>query len=152
MDAAMLVVTVSAGGERDGCLVGFHSQTSIDPERYTVWLSTENHTYELALQATHLGVHLLGRYQIDLAERFGGQTADDGVDKLTGTDVITSPEGVPVLGRRVAGFVGRIVTRLDADGDHVGFVLEPIDVVSDPSMEPLRLGDAIGIEPGHPRS
>ena len=39
LDAAMVVVTVAVGDERDGCLVGFHSQSSIDPRRYVVWLS-----------------------------------------------------------------------------------------------------------------
>jgi flavin reductase (DIM6/NTAB) family NADH-FMN oxidoreductase RutF len=152
MDPAMIVVTASVGEERDGCLVGFHSQSSIDPERYTVWISKENHTLELVRQASHVGVHLLGKFQLDLAERFGGQTADDGVDKFAGTDVVMSEDGVPVLGRRVAGFVGRIVERIEAGGDHVAVVLEPVEVRADPAMEPLRLRDALDIDPGHPRS
>lgn len=152
MDPAMVVVTVAVGDERDGCLVGFHSQSSIDPERYTVWISTANHTWTLVERATHVGVHVLGRLERDLAERFGGLTADDGVDKFEDTDVTESPEGVPLLGRRVSGFVGRIVTRLDAEGDHVGIVLEPTEVWSDAAMEPLRLADASDIDPGHPRS
>ncbi|MCT1909143.1 hypothetical protein ACH0CV_13930 [Brachybacterium paraconglomeratum] len=39
-DPAMVVVTTAAGGERAGCLVGFHAQSSISPERYCLWLST----------------------------------------------------------------------------------------------------------------
>ena len=59
LDAPMAVVTTTAGGERGGCLIGFHAQSSIDPARYTVWLSKANHTYRLALRASHLAVHFL---------------------------------------------------------------------------------------------
>ena len=31
-DPAMIVLTTAAAGERAGCLVGFHSQISIEPE------------------------------------------------------------------------------------------------------------------------
>lgn len=32
-DAALIIVTAAAASERAGCLVGFHSQSSIDPQR-----------------------------------------------------------------------------------------------------------------------
>jgi flavin reductase (DIM6/NTAB) family NADH-FMN oxidoreductase RutF len=153
MDAALLVVTAAAGGERDGCLVGFHTQASIRPPRYAVWLSTANRTWRIAQRATHLGVHLLGRGQLDLARRFGGLTADEGVDKLAGTDWSSSPEGAPVLRAAVAGFVGRVVARIEPDGgDHVAVLLEPLDAWVSAGVAPLRLGAASHIEAGHPPS
>ena len=48
LDAAVVVVTAADGDDRDGCLVGFHSQCSIDPPRYAVWLSRANRTFDLA--------------------------------------------------------------------------------------------------------
>ena len=33
VDAPMVVVTTAVAGERAGCLVGFHSQSAIDPQR-----------------------------------------------------------------------------------------------------------------------
>ena len=50
-NGAMVVVTAAVGEDRAGCLVGFHNQTSIEPRRYTVWLSKANHTYRVALLA-----------------------------------------------------------------------------------------------------
>jgi flavin reductase (DIM6/NTAB) family NADH-FMN oxidoreductase RutF len=71
VNGAMVVVTAAVGVERAGCLVGFHSQTSIDPRRYTVWLSKANHTYRVSLLATHLAVHFLTDADRDLGEMFG---------------------------------------------------------------------------------
>jgi hypothetical protein len=45
LDAALIVVTAAEGRQRAGCLVGFHSQSSIEPWRYCVWLSKANYTY-----------------------------------------------------------------------------------------------------------
>ncbi len=149
MDSAMVVVTVAVDDERDGCLVGFHSQVSIEPRRYMVWLSTANHTTALAQRAEHLGVHLLGSHQHDLAELFGGESADD-VDKLVHTTWEAGPEGIPLLVACPVRFAGRITARHDIDGDHLGMVLEPVDAASETAWTPLRLGDAIDIDPGHP--
>ena len=155
LDTAMLVVTVAADGERDGCLVGFHSQASIHPRRYVVWLSVANRTFRLATTATHLAVHALGAGDHHLAERFGGATADDpAVDKLDGLDWTAGPGGAPVLTDLRAHVVGRILGRVETpEGDHVGFVLDPVLASSpgagSPAGPPLRLSDASDIDPGH---
>ena len=60
-DADLIIVTTAEAGERAGCLVGFHSQSSMEPERYCVWLSKANHTYRVALRSTHLAIHFLSR-------------------------------------------------------------------------------------------
>jgi flavin reductase (DIM6/NTAB) family NADH-FMN oxidoreductase RutF len=149
MDSAMVVVTVAAGDERDGCLVGFHGQCSIEPRRYAVWLSVANRTYELAEQAPHLAVHLLGADDSDLAELFGGQTGDD-VDKLALCGWEPGPGGVPLLARCPARFVGRIVERGSGFGDHDLFVLAVADgSAGEVPAAPLRLSAVTGIDPGH---
>ena len=60
MDAPLVVVTAASGDQRAGCVVGFHSQCSIEPPRYAVWLSKANRTYRVALFATHVALHVLG--------------------------------------------------------------------------------------------
>ena len=92
----MIVVTAQYRGERGGCLVGFHTQCSIEPPRYAVWLSKANHTTRVALQATHLAVHFLGPDDHDLAALFGEQTGDD-VDKFSQCESASGPCDVPVL-------------------------------------------------------
>jgi flavin reductase (DIM6/NTAB) family NADH-FMN oxidoreductase RutF len=149
MDSAMVVVTVAVEDERDGCLVGFHSQASIEPTRYVVWLSTANRTTALARRADHLGVHLLGSHQHDVAELFGGESADDS-DKLVRTTWEAGPSGVPLLVACPVRFAGRITARQETDGEHVGMVLEPVDAAWETPWTPLRLRDAIDIDPGHP--
>ena len=36
-DAALIVVTTTAENERAGCLVGFHSQSSMSPQRFVFY-------------------------------------------------------------------------------------------------------------------
>ena len=157
LDPAMVVVTAAAGDERDGCLVGFHSQASIHPLRYVVWLSVANRTYRLAHRATHLGVHALAAPDHPLAELFGGTTADDlsggGDDKLVRVPWTPGAGGVPLLDDVPARFVGRVVEWLEPDrADHHGVVLEPVSAAAPASgsRTPFRVAQAGDIEPGHP--
>jgi flavin reductase (DIM6/NTAB) family NADH-FMN oxidoreductase RutF len=147
-DPAMLVVTTADGEERGGCLVGFHCQSSIDPPRYSVWLSKANHTYRLALRATHLGLHFLDEEDHALAEHFGTLTGDD-VDKLAGIGVEPGPHGVPLLAEVPARLVVRRLALLDEGGDHVCLTTEPVRVDGRPPAAPLRLSACNGLTPGH---
>ncbi|MFR9787299.1 flavin reductase family protein [Streptomyces sp. MB22_4] len=148
LDPDMCVVTAAAGGERAGCLVGFASQCSIRPPRFAVWLSKANRTYRVARAAHCLAVHLLTRDQHALAELFGGETGDD-TDKFVGLDCAQGSGGAVVLRDAAAWFVGEILHRVDG-GDHVGFVLDPLEWGGGRSGDLLRLSDAVGIEAGHP--
>lgn len=151
-DLSMLIVTAAAQGERAGCLVGFHTQASIEPPRYLVLLSKANHTYRVVEHTDRLGVHLLDGRARRLAMRFGGETEDDpSVDKFA--DRRWEPAGSggpPMLLELDHRFVGRIEARVDC-GDHVAMLLEPESVWApdDGEPAPLRLRDVIGLEPGH---
>lgn len=160
-DPAMVVVTTcsTGSGERDGCLVGFHSQSSISPERYVVWLSRANRTARLARSATHLAVHLLSASDTALAERFGGITGDDlaegGDGKLAGLRWSDGLGGVPVLDDVARRFVGLIVARDDGaarDGDHEWLELEAVHGPAEgdeADHAPLRLAAVTAVSPGH---
>jgi flavin reductase (DIM6/NTAB) family NADH-FMN oxidoreductase RutF len=152
MDGAMVAVTVAAGREVDGCLVGFHSQCSIDPPRYAVWLSRANRTHELAGAATHLAVHLLPAGQWGLAALLGGTTGDE-VDKLAAIPWEVGPGGVPLLDPLPSRFVGEIAERVTGDGrgDHDLFVLDVVSAEGPPAS-PLRLSEVSDLEPGHDAS
>lgn len=142
-----VVTTVHPGtGELSGCLVGFATQCSIDPERFLVCLSVANHTYRVALHATHLGVHVLGRGQRALADLFGGETGDE-VDKFDRCEWRPGPGGVPLLADCTRWFAGRILDRMPL-GDHAGYVL---DVVASDGTGggPLMFSSVRDVEPGH---
>lgn len=148
LDPAMIVVTTAAAGERAGCLVGFHAQSSIEPPRYAVWLSKANLTYRVALLSTHLGIHPLTSADRELAVLFGTVSGDE-VDKFARVGAIDGPGGVPLLGTCAHHLVARKLTVLDEGGDHVCVVTEPVEVVSAGPFRPLRLSDVADLDPGH---
>src|SRR4051794_35206199 len=76
LDYPMFVVATRAEDQLAGCLVGFTSQVSIKPSRFLAGLSKKNHTYRVALGASHLAVHLLPREQRAIARLFGSETGD----------------------------------------------------------------------------
>ncbi len=147
LDYPMFVVTAAADGERAGCLVGFATQCSIDPARFVVCLSRQNHTCRVASRASLLAVHVLSRDQRGLAELFGTETGDE-TDKLARCSWTEGPAGTPLLDDCPNHFVGRIVDRVDA-GDHVGHLVDVVDA-DFAEGEPLLTFQAVrDLEPGH---
>jgi flavin reductase (DIM6/NTAB) family NADH-FMN oxidoreductase RutF len=147
LDYPMFVVTTTDGTERSGCLVGFTTQTGIDPPRFLVCLSDKNHTLRVAKGAEVLAVHLLGQDQHDLAELFGSESGDE-IDKFARCAWQPGPAGVPLLDACPRRVVGRILERLPL-GDHVGFLLEPIEVEAAGGDDVLSLDDVSDVDPGH---
>ena len=147
LDYPMLIVTAAKGGRKSGCLVGFSTQCSVDPPRYLVCISTANHTADIAKDSDHLAVHVLGREDRHLSELFGEETGDD-VDKFARCSW-TERHGVPVLDGPKAWFVGRVLDRVPL-GDHVGHVLEPVEVRDAGDLDLLTFQQVKDMEPGHP--
>lgn len=148
LDRAMWILTVAAGGERSGCLMGFSTQCSIDPTRFLACVSRVNHTFAVVEGADHVAVHAApDEADQALASLFGEETGDE-IDKFERCDWHEGPEGQPVLDGPPAWFVGRIRSRLDL-GDHVGLLLEPVAVEG--SLDGvLGLHRAKRLDPGHP--
>lgn len=146
LDYPMYVVTTAARGRRDGCLVGFATQCSIDPPRLLVCLSDKNRTYRTAQQATHLVVHALDAEQRDLAELFGAQTGDE-VDKFARCDW-DDVAGVPVLRAAPRYAIGAIVDKATW-GDHMGFLLDVREPVVRRRGPVLTFSDVKDLDPGH---
>ena len=142
----MLVVTTAAGGELTGCLVGFATQTSIDPSRFLVLISDKNRTCRVAERADALAVHLVPADRGDLAELFGGETGDE-ADKFARAKWREGPDGLPLLDGCPTWFAGRILDRIPL-GDHVGHLLDPFDG-HDAGDDWLGFARAKRIEPGH---
>jgi flavin reductase (DIM6/NTAB) family NADH-FMN oxidoreductase RutF len=148
-DNAMVIATTATEHERAGCLVGFHSQCSIEPPRYAVWLSKANHTCRVAVHAGHIALHFLSEADHDLAELFGERTGDD-VDKFSRCSATDGPHHVPLLDDVADVVLFRRTAFLDEGSDHVCFTLEPLDVVSGPSDNVrMRLSDVGDLTPGH---
>jgi flavin reductase (DIM6/NTAB) family NADH-FMN oxidoreductase RutF len=148
LDYSMFIVTVGAGAEQAGCLVGFSCQSSIEPPRFLVCLSRKNHTYRVATSADVVAVHFVPRQAHALARLFGGCCSAE-VDKFARCAWRPGPGGLPILQECRNWFVGRVLQRLDL-GDHVGFLLEPIAAHQEAGESYFTLDQAKNIEPGHP--
>lgn len=149
LDNPMFIVTTvnPRSGERAGCLVGFASQCSIQPDRFVAWLSQNNHTYRVAMQADFLAVHSLSEDQRELAELFGTRTGDE-VDKFARCAWEPHPSGVPIIGSCPRRFVGKILDRT-AGGNHTGFLLDPVWATGEPDPPPLMFSAVQDLQAGH---
>jgi flavin reductase (DIM6/NTAB) family NADH-FMN oxidoreductase RutF len=148
LDYSMFIVTVRDGDQRAGALVGFATQSSIDPPRFLICLSRKNHTYRVARGAELLAVHFVPRDADALAELFGGRSGDE-VDKFAQCEWQDGPGGLPILRECAHWFAGRVLDRLDL-GDHVGFLLEPVQAHRAHPESHFEFQRAKRIEPGHP--
>jgi flavin reductase (DIM6/NTAB) family NADH-FMN oxidoreductase RutF len=148
VDPPLMVLTTTAEGERAGCLVGFHAQSSITPQHYCVWLSKANHTYRVALRARHFAVHFLSADDLAVAERFGTLSGDD-TDKFAGIDVELDPNGVPLLGGCPSRMTLERIALLDDGSDHVCLTTSVVAARADGGFVPLRVSDANHLVPGH---
>lgn len=149
LDNPMFIVTTMhpVSRKRAGCPVGFASQCSIEPDRFVVWLSQNNHTYRVTAQAEFLAVHSLCEDQRDLAELFGTQTGDE-VDKFDRCNWQSDPSGVPIIDECPRRFLGKILDRA-VWGNHTGFLLEPVWAVGEPDPPSLMFSAVMDLRAGH---
>lgn len=148
LDYPMFIVTVAAAGDRDGCLVGFVTQASIDPPRLLVMLSKSNRTGRLARAADSLVVHFLHENNKDLAKLFGEETGDN-LDKFDACEWHDGPFKGPTLVDTRGWAAGSILDRLDS-GDHVAHLLDIEAVSVDLTGPQLGFQCVRNMEPGHP--
>jgi flavin reductase (DIM6/NTAB) family NADH-FMN oxidoreductase RutF len=151
LDYPMAILTTApTGGEGkpSGCLVGFSSQSSLDPPLYTVWISRRNHTHGPAMAGDPLGVHFPDRSQLGLAHLFGVETGDE-VDKFQRCRWHEGPHGVALLDHCATWFIGAVQDRRPT-GDHTAVLLSPVAGEASPSWRPLGFQDVKGFQAGHP--
>lgn len=146
LDYPLYVATTAVDDERSGCLIGFATQCSVRPPRFLACLSRKNHTLALALRAELIAVHVVDEANREIAELFGGETGDE-VDKFSRTRWHYA-HGVPILDACERWFVGSILERIDL-GDHIGFLLKPLEAEPHPAVDQLTFQQAHDIEAGH---
>lgn len=149
LEYPMLIVTTAADGERSGCLVGFHTQCSIEPLRWAVWISKVNHTHGIAVRASTLAVHFPSADDVDIAKFFGETTGDD-VDKFDQCEWTEGPDGVPLLDRVRNRFIGSVLGRFDDGCDHECFVLAVEDAEHVRPLRQLGFQAVRDLDAGHP--
>lgn len=147
-DGAMTVVTFRAAEGPVGCLVGFSTQASIRPWRYTVHISELNHTAAAARLGASAAVHFLSREQLALARLFGEQTQDE-IDKFARCRWTRGPEDTVILTDVCRWIAGPVVARCQP-GDHLAVTMEPVAATAGDWPGPLSFQQVRDFVAGHP--
>ncbi|MFJ9057915.1 MULTISPECIES: flavin reductase family protein [unclassified Streptomyces] len=112
--AAGVAVITAAGAGPVGFTATSLNSVAAEPPLVSFGVGTSSSSWPVVAEAEHIGVHILGEEQPELAATF----ARSGADRFgPSTDWRTGPEGVPLLGGVVAWLVCRVVARIPA-GDH----------------------------------
>ncbi|URM92281.1 flavin reductase family protein [Streptomyces sp. MRC013] len=113
--AGVAVITAPGpGGRPAGFTAGSLASVSAEPPLVSFGIGTGSSSWPAVLAATHVGVHLLGEDQRELAAVF----ARSGADRFAApTRWTTGPEGVPLLDGVLVWLVCRVAGRVPA-GDH----------------------------------
>ena len=91
---------------------------------------------------------MLRRDQLALASLFGEETGDD-TDKLANVAWREGLADAPILAECSTWLEGVVLERFPL-GDHVGYLLEVIDVGLDTDHETMLKSAVMDLEPGHP--
>jgi flavin reductase (DIM6/NTAB) family NADH-FMN oxidoreductase RutF len=149
-DVPLTIVTTVASGVQAGCVVGYWTRSSIDPPRFLVCISRQNHTFEPAMSSGEIAVHLIPAKAVDIVRLFGSETGDE-IDKFAHCDWREGPGGLPILAACPTYAVCKVLDRIDV-GDHVALLVDPVSVTAGPEEEVFtqRMAAELHIVPGHP--
>ncbi|GGS08443.1 flavin-dependent reductase [Streptomyces aureoverticillatus] len=112
--AAGVAVITARGADPVGFTATSLTSVSAEPPMISFGIGTGASSWPVISRAEHVGVHILGEHQHELATTF----ARSGADRFGApTRWFDGPHGVPVLDGVLAWLVCRIVARVPA-GDH----------------------------------
>ncbi|MEU3032596.1 flavin reductase family protein [Streptomyces incarnatus] len=112
--AGVAVITARGAAGPVGFTATSLTSVSAEPPMISFGVGTGASSWPAIADADHIGVHILGEHQGDLAATFARSGADRFGAPTAWRD---GPEGVPVLDDVLAWLVCRIVARVPA-GDH----------------------------------
>ncbi|WP_405935595.1 flavin reductase family protein [Streptomyces sp. NBC_00726] len=124
------VAVITAAGERPaGFTATSLNSVAAEPPLVSFGVGTASSSWPVLAEAEHVGVHILGEHQRELAATF----ARSGADRFgPSTFWRSGPEGVPLLDDVLAWLVCRVVARVPA-GDHHIVIAQVIE--GDPAGE-----------------
>ncbi|GGT15276.1 MULTISPECIES: flavin reductase family protein [Streptomyces] len=114
--AGVAVITAQDGGRPVGFTATSLNSVSADPPLLSFTIGTGSSSWPGVRDSEHLGVHILGEHQQQLAGLF----ARSGADRFgPGTGWSPGPHGVPLLDGVLAWLVCRVVARVPAGAHRV---------------------------------
>ncbi|WP_426998967.1 flavin reductase family protein [Pseudarthrobacter sp. N5] len=112
--AGVAIITVNYNGVPYGFTATSVASLSLHPPRFTFNMARSSSSWPAVANTAHIGVHMLGLENQDLADRFARTT-----DRFEGDHWETGPHDVPVL-KDVAGWlIGKIQMRLSFENNAV---------------------------------
>jgi flavin reductase (DIM6/NTAB) family NADH-FMN oxidoreductase RutF len=117
LGAPPVLVTTAADGDQAGSVVPFHTQCSVEPVHYAVWLPTDSHTYALSRHGSHIAVHVVGS-STALVEFLRTITGDVPAELFDRFEWRAGPGGVPLLTCCGSSLVLEVVS---SGWDHGGY-------------------------------
>ncbi|MCX4631400.1 flavin reductase family protein [Streptomyces sp. NBC_01443] len=127
--AGVAVITAADGGRSVGFTATSLNSVSADPPLLSFTIATGASSWPAIRDSEHLGVHILGEHQTELAGLF----ARSGADRFgPATGWAPGPHEVPLLDGVLAWLVCRVVARVPA-GAHRVIIAEA--VAGDPAGE-----------------
>lgn len=109
------VAVITAGGDRPaGFTATSLSSVAAEPPLISFGVATGSSSWPVIAEAGHIGAHILGEHQQELAATFARRGADRFAEP---TRWRQGPHGVPLLEGVLAWLVCRVVARIPA-GDH----------------------------------
>ncbi|MFF3751793.1 flavin reductase family protein [Streptomyces sp. NPDC002018] len=112
--AGVAVITAAQDDRPVGFTATSLNSVAAEPPLVSFGVGLSSSSWPVLAEATHVGVHVLGEHQSELAATF----ARSGADRFAPpTAWRAGPEGVPVLDGVLAWLVCRVVARVPA-GDH----------------------------------
>ncbi len=125
--AAGVAVITAAGDRPVGFTATSLNSVAAEPPLISFGVGTSSSSWPVVAEAEHVGVHILGEHQQELAATF----ARSGADRFgPPTRWRSGPEGVPLLDGVLAWLVCRVVARIPA-ADHRIVIAQA--VVGDPA-------------------
>ncbi|MEV0277971.1 flavin reductase family protein [Streptomyces sp. NPDC050610] len=125
--AAGVAVITAQGAKPVGFTATSLTSVAAEPPLLSFGVGTGSSSWPVLAEAGHVGVHILGEHQRELAATFARSGADRFAEP---TAWRTGPEGVPLLDGVLAWLVCRVVAKVPA-GDHRLVLAEA--VVGDPA-------------------
>ncbi|MFE7120728.1 flavin reductase family protein [Streptomyces sp. NPDC057654] len=125
--AAGVAVITAHGAKPVGFTATSLTSVAAEPPLLSFGVGTGSSSWPVLAEAGHVGVHILGEHQRELAATFARSGADRFAEP---TSWRTGPEGVPLLDGVLAWLVCKVVARVPA-GDHRLVLAEA--VVGDPA-------------------
>ncbi|MBI4271496.1 MAG: flavin reductase family protein [Candidatus Rokubacteria bacterium] len=137
----LYVITSRAGARHGAATVTWVSQASFRPPLLMAALRPESNVFQCLRESGLAAVHILGRDQQDLAQKFFAPTrAGEGL--LNGEPFVEGTTSAPVLRNAPAYLECRVRHIIDAAGDHAIVIMEVTDAACRDAVRTLTIAES----------